>query len=61
MFGSRIDKTSGIAPGSVDCLLFLRKEFPVDYRRLVEVFPQTEVMLERDELRARYAIKQGVV
>jgi hypothetical protein len=41
--------------------LFLRKEFPVDYRRLVEVFPQTEVMLERDELRARYAIKQGVV
>ena len=59
MFGSLIHKTSGVAPGSVDCMLFLRKEYPADYRRLVEVFPHVETMIFRDELRSQYAIEQN--
>ncbi len=59
MFGSRVHKTSGLAPGNPDCLLWLKEHFPEDYRRVVKVFPGAETLLYRDELRANYQIEEN--
>lgn len=59
MFGSRIDKTSGVAPGSAECMLYLKNHHPRDYQRIVSVFPGVETLAYRDELRASYETKQA--
>lgn len=54
--GSRIDRTSGIAPHSVECLLWLKKNYPDDLERLLAVFPRAMDLLTRDEVRAKWGV-----
>ena len=59
MMGSRVDRTSGIAPHSVECLLYLKKNFPDDFEKIVSVFPRSLDLIERDVIRAKYEIQKN--
>lgn len=56
MYGSGKARTSGVYPGSVDCLLFLKEHYPEDFRKVCEVFPFATAMIARDESRDRHEI-----
>lgn len=56
MFGSSIRGTSGIAPDSPDCLLWLKKFYPDDLQKLFKFYPFAKLIIPREEARARHAI-----
>ncbi|MCC7422554.1 MAG: phosphoadenosine phosphosulfate reductase family protein [Planctomycetaceae bacterium] len=57
MYGSGRARTSGVYPGSPECLLFLRKHYPDDLERIFQVFPHSKDLLAREEVRAAHDIR----